>query len=572
MSLRKKTLLTTSLTLTALLCGLTLSLRAILLKSYQQIELDDTVKNIERAENAVASSLAGLAQATKDYSYWDDMFNYMGTRNADFLESSLAVVTLGNNNWSFVVLLDNDNQVAFERACNIDDKTGLDFPDAWRNAIQSHLKLLIPESDSTGKEGLLKTSDGLLLVAARKVLRTDASGPARGTMLTGRILSQTESQRIAEQTRLQLQWRPYEGSQAGIVPQAGTKALIVPEARTFQPVNDQSLRATSLLHDINGRPALELELNLPRTVYAQGRQSIYYLIISVIVCATVFSCMNMGLLERMVLSPVSRLTDEVVDLGDSYDLSRRVKLHGKDEIGLLSDSINRLLASHEKLHQLLDLEKSKSEKLLLNILPGSIAERLKEEASVIAESFDEASILFADIVDFTSISTELSPEHLVNLLNDVFSEFDMLAEKHGLEKIKTIGDAYMVVGGLPARRKDHAEAIARLALDMQRALDELSKTKGKKLMVRIGINSGPVVAGVIGTRKFLYDLWGDTVNVASRMEASGIAGSIQVTESSYQLLRETFDFQDRGSQFIKGKGLMHTYILIGERRRGREAA
>ncbi len=213
-------------------------------------------------------------------------------------------------------------------------------------------------------------------------------------------------------------------------------------------------------------------------------------------------------------------------------------------------------------HQL-QVEKEKSERLLLSILPQAVAEQLKHEQSTIAESFAEASVLFADIVGFTQIFTTRSAIEVVSLLNEVFSSFDDLAEHHGLEKIKTIGDAYMVVGGIPAPRADHAEAIAEMALEMQTAIAQLNQRKGESLQLRIGISSGPVVAGVIGTKKFIYDLWGDTVNIASRMEAQGIPGCIQLTEFTQHHLKDKYQIEPRGSISVKGKGEMLTYLLQG---------
>lgn len=210
-----------------------------------------------------------------------------------------------------------------------------------------------------------------------------------------------------------------------------------------------------------------------------------------------------------------------------------------------------------------------TERLLLNILPSPIADRLKQETSTIAiaEDFAEVSVLFADIVGFTQIAASLSAIELVKLLNQVFSAFDRLTEKHSLEKIKTVGDAYMVVGGLPMRRADHAEAIAEMALDMQTTIADFCNKKGQELNIRIGINTGPVVAGVIGIKKFSYDLWGDTVNIASRMESHGVAGQIQVTAATYEHLREQYLFKERGTISVKGRGEMATYFLIGRKRK-----
>jgi adenylate cyclase len=205
----------------------------------------------------------------------------------------------------------------------------------------------------------------------------------------------------------------------------------------------------------------------------------------------------------------------------------------------------------------------RSEGLLLNVLPKVIAERLKRGEGSIAEGYDEVSVLFADVVDFTSFAERTSPQCVVAVLDEIFSAFDGLALHYGLEKIKTIGDAYLVVGGLPEPRPDHAEAIADLGLDMQAAVGRLCESLGLELAIRIGINSGPVIAGVIGRHKFIYDLWGDTVNTASRMESQGIAGGIQVTEATYLRLRDTFRFEARGPIDVKGKGRLPTYLLLG---------
>ncbi|MDJ0518729.1 MAG: adenylate/guanylate cyclase domain-containing protein [Trichodesmium sp. MO_231.B1] len=210
-------------------------------------------------------------------------------------------------------------------------------------------------------------------------------------------------------------------------------------------------------------------------------------------------------------------------------------------------------------------EQEKSERLLLNILPAPIAQRLKQGEKTIADSFSEVTVLFGDLVGFTKLSANLSPAELVELLNMIFSRFDELAEKYGLEKIKTIGDAYMIVGGLPTPREDHAEAIAEMALDMLHQIKEISEQQGKPLQIRIGINTGAVEAGVIGTKKFAYDLWGDTVNTAHRMESHGIPGVIQVTEDTYNCLANKYTFQERGMIEIKGKGMMRTYLLVGRK-------
>jgi class 3 adenylate cyclase len=204
-----------------------------------------------------------------------------------------------------------------------------------------------------------------------------------------------------------------------------------------------------------------------------------------------------------------------------------------------------------------------SEGLLLNVLPRSIAERLKREPGVIAERYEDVTVLFADVADFTPFAESTSPERLVGVLDEIFSGFDRLTQQRRLEKIKTIGDAYMVAGGLPEPRTDHVEAVVELALEMQAELARLCKPLGLDLAIRIGIDTGPVVAGVIGRHKFSYDLWGDTVNTASRMESHGVAGRIQVTGATYRRLGGRYIFEDRGAIEVKGKGRLQAYLLVG---------
>jgi class 3 adenylate cyclase len=225
----------------------------------------------------------------------------------------------------------------------------------------------------------------------------------------------------------------------------------------------------------------------------------------------------------------------------------------------------RLRDREEEYLRQIEAERERSEQLLLNILPVPIADRLKAGESTIADGFSEVTVLFSDLVGFTEMSAKISAETLVGRLNEVFRAFDALATDLGVEKIKTIGDAYMVVGGLPLPQHDHAERIAEMGLGMLRAIDEYNSKAEEPLGIRIGINTGPVVAGVIGSTKFAYDLWGDAVNTASRMESTGVPGRVQVSESAAALLEATFELEHRGLVQVKGKGELNTYLLVGRR-------
>ena len=253
--------------------------------------------------------------------------------------------------------------------------------------------------------------------------------------------------------------------------------------------------------------------------------------------------------------------DYLIKLPDQVELIARIRVH--------SDAYHRLLernaafAALERSLAELKQEREKSERLLRNILPEKIADRLKNGESTIADSFQSVTVLFADLSGFTEFSQHCDARHLVGLLDEIFSAFDHLANTHGVEKIKTIGDAYMAVAGLPIPREDHADAVANMALGMLEAFRNVMNKHGLSLAVRIGIHSGAVVAGVIGRHKFSYDLWGDTVNLASRMESHGAPWRIHVSEPTRTLLGDRFRFADRGEVTVKGKGQVRTFFLLG---------
>ena len=259
------------------------------------------------------------------------------------------------------------------------------------------------------------------------------------------------------------------------------------------------------------------------------------------------------LLHTKALEHANQLEQTLREVEESRELVRQKS----DEVKTLYDKIV--------------VEQRLSERLLLNVLPRAVAERLKgrhEELGdslpeIIADSFPEATVLFADIVGFTKFSAGVSPETLVDLLNQIFTEYDTIADRHGVEKIKSIGDAYMAAAGAPVPVADHAERVAHMGLDMLEALARFNERSGNKLQIRIGINSGPIVAGVIGKRKFIYDLWGDTVNIASRMESHGRPGAVHISEATRSRLGAPFLFEERGPNDVKDMGALRTWFLTG---------
>jgi class 3 adenylate cyclase len=265
-------------------------------------------------------------------------------------------------------------------------------------------------------------------------------------------------------------------------------------------------------------------------------------------------------MTREILRPVNALVTAAKRVG-SGDFAARVDWKYKDELGVLSDTFNSMTQSIREKTELIEQKHRENEALLLNILPGEIAVRLKNGEQEIADSFAEVTVLFGDLVGFTALSSSISAAAVVDMLNGLFRRFDQIAGELGIEKIKTIGDCYMAVCGLPKPCRDHAERMARMALRMLDATRDYGKEHGLNLQLRVGLNSGPVVAGVIGTRKFIYDLWGDTVNLASRMESTGAPGEIQVTRSVYEGLKDDFQFKSRGLVQVKGKGEIEAWFL-----------
>ncbi len=267
-----------------------------------------------------------------------------------------------------------------------------------------------------------------------------------------------------------------------------------------------------------------------------------------------------AVVARVVAVPPSltiRLSDEV---STTIEIGSQLAVFGTLLFVAHNSSLNTSRAEAK-----LAVEHERSERLLLNVLPAAISARLKDHHGTIADAFPDVTVLFADLVGFTELSQTLTPDELVKVLDEIFSAFDGLAEELGLEKIKTIGDCYMVAAGLPEPKEDHVAAIARMALGMRAAIEALDQARGYTLKLRIGVHCGPVVAGVIGKRKFIYDLWGDTVNTASRMESSGVPQEIQVTREVRERLGDRFELTARGEVAVKGKGTMETYFLRAER-------
>ncbi|MEM7222694.1 MAG: adenylate/guanylate cyclase domain-containing protein [Pseudomonadota bacterium] len=288
----------------------------------------------------------------------------------------------------------------------------------------------------------------------------------------------------------------------------------------------------------------------------QGKISLIALLAIGALFATLIAIAITGSIRR----PLRELGRAAQDV-EAGDLERQAKVETKDELGELAGVFNGMVRSIRNQTAQIARQNEENEALLLNILPGPIAERLKRGEESIADHFPDVTVLFADIAGFTPMSARLPAGELVEILNLIFSAFDEAAKHHGVEKIKTIGDSYMAVTGLTQPLRDNAVAMVEMAFEMLEAIDRVNRERGTNFSLRVGINAGPVVAGVIGRSKFIYDLWGDTVNLASRMESHGVAGRVQVTEEIYHRVKDHYAAEPRGKIEVKGKGKINAYLI-----------
>lgn len=564
MKLRQTTLLMIGVTLTGLIGGLYLVSAQILSKSLTAAENQGVEQTVKGVLNVFTQTEEDFSDRFADWAAWDDTYAFVEEVNPEYIESNLVPGALANLRVNLVIFIDDSGEIVFSRGLNLVNDSADSIPAALKKHLTPSDRLLQHPHPGSQVSGIVMLPEGPILITARPILTSERQGPIRGTVIFGRYLDEATVQRLSRITRLPLTLSGYRDSQLPEDFRVARDRLTKPGQVFVQTLSETAIAGYTLLPDLYGEPGLLLRVEMPREIYLRGQRNQRYLILAILFVGLVFGTVTLLLLERLVLARLSRLSREVRTIGNENDPSLRVWVSGNDELSDLAETINRMLANLQQSLTALQEEREKSERLLLNILPEPIADRLKQDEMTIADHFTEVTVLFADLVDFTQLSTRISPKELVSLLNQIFSMFDQLAEKHGLEKIKTIGDAYMVVGGLPTPRQDHAEAVAQMALDIQNAIQQFNLRHSEAISIRIGINTGPVVAGVIGTKKFIYDLWGDTVNIASRMEACGLSGSIQVTATTYEQLREKYQFRARGLVQVKGKGEMETYILEGQ--------
>jgi len=554
-SLQKRTFAILVATTIGLIVALGLPLRLVLLDSFLQLEDRAARGHLDRANAAIANQLDVLWTVTRDYANWDDTYAYLGGERTDYADVNFINQTYDFNKLSLVALYDEAGAVHWSKAYDLRAKRELATPAAFR---QPRIVSALQARDAGARrvQGLVPTDQGPMLVAACPIHTSAGAGPRRGTLVLGQMLDPILVSEFARNLKLDMAVLRHSS-------RSGQGAKVADAEAGIHLLNEHTLAGYARIDDLIGDPYLVLRVVMQRDVFESGAEAMQLILLSVLLAGLMFGVVVHLALKRLVVQPVTELGERVRKVAERKDHSLRLDVQGDDEIARLGHDINGMLDALQGLHRQLETERQRAERLLLNIMPRSVADRLKA-GEEIADSYREASVLFADLVGFTSLASHVPPNELLPMLDGIFSAFDELADQHGLEKIKTIGDAYMVVAGVPEPVPDHAQVLAAMGLDMVRAIEVEAERRGVNLQVRVGIHTGPVVAGVIGKRKFSYDLWGDTVNVASRMESSGVPGRVQVSEATVAKLGAHFVLEERGPVAVKGKGEMRAWLLVRE--------
>lgn len=553
-SLQKRTFAILVATTLGLIVALGLPLRLVLLDSFLQLEDRAAKGHLERANAAIANQLGVLWTVSRDYATWDDTYAFLGGELPDYATVNFINQTYDFNKLSLVALYDVKGAVRWSKAYDLRGKRELATPAEFS---EPRIVAALQKSDPANGhrvQGIVHTDLGPMLVAACAVHTSAATGPSRGTLVFGQMLDPVLVGEFARALKLDMAVLQHRAR-----PEKGAK--VADADAGIHLINDHTLAGYARMDDLVGEPYLVLRVVMQRDVFKSGEEAMQLILLSVLLAGLMFGLVVHLALKRLVIQPVTELSERVQKVAERKDHALRLEVHGQDEIAHLGHDINGMLDALQGLHRQLENERQRAERLLLNIMPRTVADRLKA-GEEIADSYREASVLFADLVGFTSLASHVPANELLPMLDGIFSAFDELADQHGLEKIKTIGDAYMVVAGVPEPMADHAQVLAAMGLDMVRAIEVEAERRGVQLQVRVGIHSGPVVAGVIGKRKFSYDLWGDTVNVASRMESSGVPGRVQVTEATVAKLDGRFELEERGPVAVKGKGEMRAWLLV----------
>lgn len=542
-----------------------------LFENYEILEQRDVKRDLQTIHNNLEREVQIVQEKLVDWSQWDDSYRFALKPNKAFIDTNLTLDALISIKINAILIFNKARKLLVARSYRMVNNQVV----AWKidgilKYFAQYPELISHESNQNKINGIINFDDNnkqsIAFFSSEPIRPTHPSPNTSGTIVFFRLFDQDYIEQLLKRQQIEAVFHPIYTLNPLHPLQQIIAELRPSNPMLVKPQNEEQVSGFGLIRNIYQQPVFLLEVRKQRDIYLQGKQLINNSLYILLIFITMFLLVTLLSLSHWVLSPLFSLLYDVQKITRSSDIKNRVRERGNDELGTLSREINVMLNSldHalERERQNLMEEKERSDELLNNILPSVIARRMRMGELMIAEYFQEVTVLFGDIVGFTKLATHTEPQELVKVLNIIFSEYDSIADKYQLEKIKTIGDAYMVVSGVPSRQTEHAQRVAWMALEMRDKLLEINENLKLDIAVRIGIASGEVIAGIIGKRKFSYDLWGDTVNTASRMESHGVEGKIQCTEHFYQKLCQEFVFEPRGFIEVKNKGKMLTYFLI----------
>ena len=470
MKLLPKASLIISSTLLIVLSIFYLIMNHILLEKYASLENTEIQRDLERILDAIHYETKINDNKLEDWAIWDETYQFIQDHNQNYIENNLNDSILMTIGVDVMIFVDKNKKIVATKQYPQNSSLTIKLLQYLQNSPN-----LLSHSEKSAVYGLVTLSNTLLLLASRPILHNDKTGPVRGTLLFGKFFDEPLSKAIAQRLRLNIQFYSFQEAHQYPDLQPVLTTLTTSKPLLILPKNNQQVNGFAWFYDLNNQPCLLIQLIKKRPIYQQGLQLINRFLIALTLAGFLFLGISLLLIRQLVLSRLFQLVRDVQIITRSGNVSQRVQVVGQDELAILSQGVNAMLASLEDQSQALAVEKEKTESLLNNILPISIAKRMKQGETLIAEHFDQATVLFSDIVGFTQLSTHTTPARLVEILNQIFSEFDLIADYYGLEKIKTIGDAYMVVAGVPQPCQLHVETMALMALKMRDKVFELNK-------------------------------------------------------------------------------------------------
>jgi class 3 adenylate cyclase/sensor domain CHASE-containing protein len=555
-SIQTKTYLLISGISAVMLVSLTLVVQLVIMSSFKKLEIREINRNTSRVNDALKTDLRMMLRMARDYSIWDDTFNFIQNPDQTYIDANIIDTTFTNLDLCQITLMDHFGKIKISKSYQTE--TGIissPIYDPSRYSYYYHFK-----SFDEDTSGYMRYGSDLYMTVSSPIMPSSGEGSPAGGFFIMRKVNDKLVQSISETTHINFKLLNLDESSDLILNEL--KDRLFREGQTvFSDNHDKRIFQYKVIKDLNRNPVMILKVEQVKEIYQEGIRTVQIFMISIIVIGLILIGAIIFVLNYFVTGKIRKMSREIHDNGLKSNLGLRLTVFkSNDEITALASEFNQILASMDNLNLKIVDEQLKSDALLRNMMPDFIVQKLKSHQEVIADKYPDVTVLFADIVGFTQLSANIPPEELVGILNEIFSQFDAITEMLHLEKIKTIGDAYMLASGIPEEEPDHARLAVKAGLMMLDTMKEFRQIRKLDIHIRIGINTGPVVAGVIGITKFSYDLWGDTVNVASRIEEAGVIDHILISETSYEKVKNDYQFVEKRID-LKGKGNIRSYLL-----------